>query len=161
MHTTGKSGINSPRRAEFEISRATGRAAARFALRLSCADERARHLAINLGRDPVDVDAGVGEERPRIVDLIYPPRFELDVKEPCRLQLCCVLVISKRARHASNPQLHAAANLRWHLPANDDVRDGESATGFEYAERFAQNGILVSGQVNDAVRDNDVDRLVR
>ena len=46
------------------------------------------------------------------------------------------------------------------LAANDDVGDGEAAAGAEHAKGFAQDAILVGGEIDDAVGDDDVDGVV-
>ena len=67
--------------------RAAGRPTARLGLRLSCANERARHFAINLRRDLIDIDTRIGEECTGIIDLVDAPGVELDVHESGGLQL--------------------------------------------------------------------------
>ena len=41
-----------------------------------------------------------------------------------------------------------------------NVGDGEQASGAQYPVGLAEHDVLVGGQVDDAVRDDDVDRLV-
>src|SRR4051794_24917372 len=69
------------------LSGAALRPAAALGRRLGRADERARELAFDLRRDRIDVDAGFGEKRARVGDVVDAPRFELDAGEPGRLQL--------------------------------------------------------------------------
>ena len=49
---------------------------------------------------------------------------------------------------------------RRHLAAHDHVGDGEAAARLQHAERLAQHAVLVGREVDDAVRDDDVDRVV-
>ena len=51
-------------------------------------------------------------------------------------------------------------DLRQNLAAGNDIGYGESAAGFQNAESLAQNFILVGGKIDDAVGDDDVDRVV-
>ncbi len=47
------------------------------------------------------------------------------------------------------------------MAARDDVGDGEAAAGAEDAEGFGEDAVLVGGEVDDAVGDDDVDGVVR
>jgi hypothetical protein len=107
--------------------RAAGWRTAGLAFGLSCADERARHFAINLRRHPIDIDTCLREECTGVVDLIDTPLVKLDIYESGGLQLGRVLVVAKGARHTSDPKLHAAADFRRHVSPEDDVRDSEAA----------------------------------
>ena len=49
---------------------------------------------------------------------------------------------------------------RRHLAAHDDVGDGEAAARLEHAEGLAQHAVLVGREVDDAVGDDDVHRVV-
>ena len=44
--------------------------------------------------------------------------------------------------------------------ARDDVGDGEPSARLQHPERLAEHAILVGGQVDDAIGDDDVDRVV-
>jgi hypothetical protein len=138
MHTESVSASN----AEVHL-RAAGRSTARFGLWSSRADEGTRHLSLDLRCDLVHIHSGFREKRTRISDLVHPPGVELDVNEACGLQLRNVLLVSKSAGHASDPQLHAPANFRRHVPTNDDVRHCEPPTRFQDAEGLPQHGVFV------------------
>ena len=98
-----------------DSSRAAGRPTARLGLRLSCANERARDLAVDLRRDLIDIDARIGEECTCVIDLVDAPGVELDVDESGGPQLRGVLVVAKRASDASDPEFHAATDLCRHV----------------------------------------------
>ena len=44
--------------------------------------------------------------------------------------------------------------------AHDDIRNGEAAAGLQHAKCFAKDAILVGGKIDDAIRDDDIDRIV-
>ena len=45
--------------------------------------------------------------------------------------------------------------------ANHDIGNGKTAAGLQHAKRLAQDAVLVGGEVDDAVGDDDVDGVVR
>jgi hypothetical protein len=92
-----------------------------------------------LRRDPIDIDTGIGEECTGIVDLVDAPGVELDVHEAGGPRRRRVLVVAKRASHASDPELHAAAHLCRHVSSEDDVRDGEASIRLQHSARFAEH----------------------
>ena len=87
-------------------------------------------------------------------------RFDLDAAKACVGEQIAVLHLLERAGDAADPQLHVAPNFRRGVAAHDDVGHRESAAGFEHAERLAQHAPLVGREIDDAVRDDDVDRVV-
>ena len=52
------------------------------------------------------------------------------------------------------------ANFGGNVAADDDIGDGETSAGFENAEGLAQDAIFVGGEIDDAIGDDDVDRVV-
>jgi hypothetical protein len=44
---------------------------------------------------------------------------------------------------------------------DDHVRDGEPASWPEYPKRFREDAVLIPGEVNHTVRDDDIDGVVR
>src|ERR1700724_3618967 len=65
---------------------------------------------------------------------------------------------------ASNPAVASfsaySASLSGTLAARHDIGNREPASRLEHPEGFAQHPILVARQVDDAVRDDDVDAIV-
>src|SRR5262245_64533051 len=88
-------------------------------------------------------------------------RFELDRLEPGLGQLVPILRLLEGPGHASDPQLDAAPDRGRHLAAHDDVGDREAPARLEHAKGFGEHPVLVGGQVDHAVRDDDVDRAVQ
>src|SRR5690606_8213700 len=152
--------IRSTRRRRPGLRAARG-SAARGRFRLARPDERAGHLAVHLRSDAIHVDTRLREKRSRVLYLIDAPRFDRGIREAGGLQLRNVLVIAERPGNTPDPEFQVPANLGWHLAADDDVRDGETATRLQHAERFAQGDVLVDREVDHAVGDDHVDRVVR
>ena len=70
-------------------------------------------------------------------------------------------MVAEGAGHAADPQLHVLLDRVGHVPADHHVRDGEAAAGLEHTERLAQHAVLVAGEVDDAIGNDHVDRVVR
>src|SRR3989442_8088599 len=81
-------------------------------LRLARSDERAHECTIQGGRQGVDIEAGASQELPGVLHAIDAGGLDLDVHEARRRQLGPVLRLVHGAGHASDPELHAAADLR-------------------------------------------------
>src|SRR3954462_14875281 len=139
---------------------AAPRATAALGLRLPGADECAREAAFDLRREAIDIDTAVRQERARVIDLVNAPGFDLDIRKAGATQLGAVLRLPERARDTAHPQLHAAPDVSRYFAPDDDVRDRKSPTRLQHTEGLAQNRILAAGQVDDAVRDDDVDRVI-
>ncbi len=108
--------------------------------------------------DRFEVEPCAGEELARVLRAIDPRGLEVDRLEAGLGELFPVLLLGflQRAGDAPDPQLDAAANLRRHLTADDDVGDGEAAARTQHAEPLGERAVLVPGQVDDTVRDDHV-----
>ena len=97
----------------------------------------------------------------RVARVVDARRLDADVDEARRAQLRLVLGVEQRAGDAPGPELHRLARRLRERLAEHDVGDGEATARLEHAERLAQHLILVRREVDDAVRDDDVDRVAR
>src|ERR1019366_3023525 len=86
--------------------------------------------------------------------------LDVDVGEPGGGQLGAVVSFVERAGHAAHPGQDMLADLGGDFAARHDVGNGEAAAGFENAEGFGEDAILVGREVDDAVGDDNVDRGV-
>src|SRR6266498_5172296 len=77
------------------------------------------------------------------------------------VQFGLVVGVEQGAGDAAGPQCHEVAQRCGQPPAEHDVGDGEPAAGAQYPVGLAQDAVLVHGEVDDAVGDDDVDRGVR
>src|SRR5262249_32904912 len=71
-------------------------------------------------------------------------------------------VLAERARDAPAPQLRVALQLLGNILVADDVADGDAAATAYYAKDLVEELDLVFGadEIEDAVREHDVDRFV-
>ena len=111
-------------------------------------------------RHAVHVDSALRQERAGIVYLVDAPRLDLDIGEAGRLELRRVLCFLQRPGDAADPKLHAPPDIRGDLTADHDVGHREPAARLQHTKRFAQHCVLVTRQVDHAVRDDHVDRIV-
>src|SRR5215475_10617970 len=124
--------------------------------RLARTNERAHELAVDLRRDGGCVDAGAGEELPRVLHSVDARGLDVDALEAGLGELVAVLVLLEGAGHAADPELDALADGRRHLAAHDHVGHGETAAGLEHAKGFRQHAILVAREIDHAIRDDDI-----
>src|SRR6476620_2672837 len=62
---------------------------------------------------------------------------------------------------ASLRNVRASSNAGLDLTTYDDVRDRETTAGRQHTQRFSKNGVFVAREIDHAVRDDDVDRVLR
>src|SRR6266540_6034281 len=124
---------------------------------LARADEGAAELPVDLGLDRAHVDAGARQELPRLLDAVDPRRLDGDLREAGRGELRHILLFGERSGDAADPELDTLLDRRRDFALRHDVGDGEPPARLQDAERLAQHAVLVGGQVDDAIR-NDEDR---
>ena len=120
--------------------------------------ERLRVVELDLGLGHAG-DAGADDRRGRVlVDAVG--LLDLDLLEPGRRELALELGAGQRAGDAAGPLLHVASRRLVHVRVGDDVADGEAAAGPQHPRRLAEDLRLVAGEVDHAVGDDHVDRVV-
>jgi hypothetical protein len=75
-------------------------------------------------------------------------------------QLRAVFCFFERSGNTASPRLETAADFGGHSSAHDDVGDHETSARSQNSERFSQYAILIGRQIDDAIRDNDVDGVI-
>ena len=119
--------------------------------RFRCPDGRA-HRAELLG-----FAAGVFELGARVgVDEVAL----LDLDVPARDQLPRVLSLEESTGNSPGPEIDAIAGVLRDFRVDDDVGDLQPPAGLEDTVDLVEDGVLVGHEVNDAVGDQYVDRLV-
>src|SRR4051794_17084324 len=93
------------------------------------------------------------------VDAVGGP--DLDVDETRGAERVGELPFGERAGDAAGPLHHVRARGVVHVGVGDDVGDREAAAGAQDTGGLAQHPGLVGGEVDDAVGDDDVHRVVR
>src|SRR5262249_26342973 len=127
--------------------------------RLARPDERTHELAVSGGY--VDVRPGAAKEIAGVLGAIDAGRLEVDRVEAGFLELAAILALLERTSYTPDPKLHAPADLGRHLAAHHNIGHRKASARTEDAERFREDAVLVGGQIDDAVRDDDVHRVVR
>ena len=84
------------------------------------ADEGTHELPLS-ARSSIRIDSLSREERASFRKVIDPRRLDADLAEASARELRDVLGLLEGARHASDPELHAPADLLGHFAADDDV----------------------------------------
>ena len=101
------------------------------------------------------------EELARVLDAVDARRLDVDRRRSRPPRAWRGTRFPRARRRCSRPTAACSARTRRrNLAARDHVGDGEAAAGLQHAERFAQHAVLVGGEVDDAVRDDHVDRVV-
>jgi hypothetical protein len=85
----------------------------------------------------------------------------LDVGVAQLNQQACVLPFQERTGNSASPEVDALARVLGDLCVDHDVGELEPASGLEDPVDLGEHRILVRDQIDDAVRDHDVDFGVR
>src|SRR5581483_5558995 len=125
------------------------------------AHECAHEFFVDERRDGRNIDPRILEEHPRILGAIDARRLDGNIRESGGAQQLAILVLLERTGDAADPQLDTPADLRRNVAAHDDVGYREAPSRLQDAEGFAKNAALVGGEIDHAVRDDDVDGLIR
>src|SRR5262249_38818891 len=145
----------------FAVSRATGRGATRSRLpRFDGTDKAAHELAIDLLGHRLDVKAGAYQKLLRILCRIDPGRLNADLFKPCLFQFREVHGLFQRSCDAASPEFHTVTDCLWHRATYDDVRDSQTATRPEHSKRLIQHAVFVRREIDDTIRDDEIDRIV-
>lgn len=82
---------------------------------------------------------------------------DLDVDEAGCGESGAVLLVSERSGDAAGPARDVFACGVVHVLLGDDVGDGNAPTGAKDPGGFGEHEVLVTGEVDDAVGDDDID----
>src|ERR1700693_4198513 len=125
------------------------------------ANEGADEFAVDKRGDFFDVEAGGSEEFASFLDFVNASGLDVHGFETGGIQFVAVFVLLESPGDAADPEFHALANVSGNFTANNDIGDGTAPAGFEDTEGFAEDAIFVTGKIDDAVGDDDVDGAVR
>jgi hypothetical protein len=128
--------------------------------RLGGANESAKEFAFHLRGDRVHIDALPGQElHERLRRCRYGwARFRC-CRNPAASKLGAIVDTLPARRRCSQPKASCSGDISG-FRRDHHIGDGETAAGLEHAEGFAQDAILVGGEIDDAVGDDDIDRVV-
>src|SRR6266404_5316592 len=125
------------------------------------ANEGADEFAVDERGNFFDVEAGGSEKIAGFIDFVNASGLNVHGFKTGGIKLVAVFVLLECAGDAADPEFHTFANVSGDFTANDDIGHGKAAAGFQHAEGFAEDTILVAGKIDDAVGDDDVDGVVR
>ena len=135
---------------------AAGRAAAG---RLHGANERADELAFDL-RPARRRRALAVEKRARVLDVVDPRWSRCRCRRSPRPRVWRGSPILERAGDAADPQLHVLRIAAGTSPRTTTSETAKRPPGFSTRNASLQHPVLVARQVDHAVGDDDVDRIV-
>src|SRR5665647_467011 len=92
---------------------------------------------------------------------MHEGRQNFGVGEASSSELVLVIANNESSGNAACPQCHKALKVLRQFPLKDDVGDRKKSAVLEDTERFSQHDVLIGSEVDDAVRDDDIDRLIR
>src|ERR1022692_4662346 len=92
---------------------------------------------------------------------MHESRQNFDVSEAGGCELVLVIVNNESSGNAACPQCHKALKVLREFLSKDDIGDRKKSAVLEDAERFSQDDVLIGREVDDAVRNDDIDRLIR
>src|ERR1700693_2675024 len=144
------------------VLRAAGRTTARRGRGgLHGANERAHELTVYLRRNGVNVNSFAGEEIAGVPDTKNTSRFHGDLLETRGRQLGSIFVFLQRPGNTAHPQEDILPDLRQHFAPGYYIGDGQPAAGPQHTEGLGQHLVFIRGEVDHAVGDNDIHRIVR
>src|SRR5437899_2778666 len=123
-------------------------------------DEGAHEFSVHLRSYRVHVNSFPSKELSRVLNPVDSGRLHFNLLKSSRRQFVFVLVLFERTGDTTDPKENTLADLRKHLAPYNDVRDGETASGLEDTKGFTQDTILIGGEINYAVGNDDIDGVV-
>src|SRR5829696_3183448 len=108
----------------------------------------------------MSVSEGGPDDRRRSVLVDAVGLVDLDLTEPGGAELALKVRPGQGAGDAAGPLLHVVPSGLVHVGIGDDIADREASAAAQHARRLAEHGRLVFGQVDHAVADDHVDRVV-
>src|SRR2546430_1841253 len=121
----------------------------------------AHEFSVHLRSDCLHVDAFTCEKLFRVLQTVDTGRLQFDLLKSSRRQSAPIFVFFQRSRDAANPQENTPADLRKHLAPRHHIGNSESSTRLQDPEGFLEDTVFVSGEIDYAVRDNDIHGVVR
>src|ERR1051325_89104 len=128
---------------------------------LHCAHEGADEFAVDLRAARFGIEAGGFEEFAGFFDSISASRLHVNGFKACASQLFAILIFFGCASDAAGPQFHALTNIGRNFTANHDIGDSETPARLENSEGLGKDAVLVARKIDDTIRDNDVDGVIR
>src|ERR1700757_1996972 len=104
-------------------------------LRLCSANESAREFPFHQRRDFIHVEAALGQKLARVLDVVDPRCFDIDIRKTCVQQLRPVIALLQSSGHAAGPQQHTSTDRLRYVAADNYIRYREATTGPQHPPR--------------------------
>src|SRR5262249_57282454 len=125
------------------------------------ADKGTHDAAVDLRERRFVRQSSFVEGLSHVIRSVDSRRLDVDLLASGVSAFLAALLYLERARDAADPELHAAANGVGNVVStHHDVGHSQTTAWLEDAERLCHDPILVGGQVDHAVRNDHVDRVV-
>src|SRR6185312_3709059 len=125
-----------------------------------CANKSAEEFPLDERSDFVHRNASFGEEVACVLDVVGSRWLQVHIDKASGNKPRTVVAFFQSSSDTANPKQHALTNSLRHFAFDDDIGDSESATGAQHAKRLLQYLVLIGGKVDNAVGDDDIDRLI-
>src|SRR5262249_50722722 len=96
----------------------------------------------------------------RVINIVNPRSLNIDVVKTGFGELPQIILLAQGPSDATRPELHAFLDFGRYVAPDQHIRDSKTTARFEDTKSFFEHTVLVAGKVDDAVRDDDIHRLV-
>jgi hypothetical protein len=110
-----------------------------------------------LRRNLVNRNPGLREKHAGVFDVIDAGWLNVYRLESSISELRPIVRLLQCSGNAAHPKQHAFANGIRHLATQYNVRDGEATARTEDAKSFLEHPGFICGEVDYAIRDDDID----
>src|SRR6516165_3471344 len=142
----------------LNLGAAAGHAARRTGLGRS--NKGTDELALDLSCQIIDIEAAIRQKGSRIVDIVNPRGLDIDVVKTGFGELVQIILLAQGPSDTTRPEFHALLDFGRYVAPNHHIRDSKTTARFEHTKSFFEYTVLVTGKIDDAVRDDDIHRLV-
>src|SRR5260370_12070882 len=95
-----------------------------------------------------------------MVRIVHAGSLDIDSFKSSRREFLPIIAVRKSACYTTYPQLHTLSDFCRHFGPHNNIRYSESSTWFEDAERLLQHTGFVAGQIDHAVRYDDIHGVI-
>lgn len=143
-------------------SRAAGpRATGGLRYRFHGAEEGGDEFAGDLRANGLRIEARRSKDFARFLDAVNAGGFDVDGSESSTGKFLAIFVFFERPSNAADLEFHTLANAGRHLAADHHIRYRQTSAGLKNTKRFGEDAVFVAREIDDAVRNDYVDGVVR
>ena len=101
------------------------------------------------------------QESPCVFDTVNPCRLDCDAVESDLGEFGYIVVIGESACDTAYPQFKALLNFGRNVSSDNHIGNGKTATGSKHPKYLLAHAVLVTREIDDAIRNDDVHRIAR